>query len=133
MFLLDTSVLTRLRAPSVLRRIEEHDAAGLARTSMTDLEIGYSARNADEWDRLVAALGAFRRIDVEAHHFDRAQQVQRRLAADGLEGRKVPDLIVAAVAEATSLTVLHYDADFDHIAAVTGQEVRWIVERGSID
>jgi len=100
---------------------------------MTDLEIGFSARNAEEWDRLVVALGAFRRIDVEAHHFDRAQQVQRQLAADGLKGRKVPDLLVAAVAEATSLTVLHYDADFDHISAVTGQATEWIVERGSID
>lgn len=27
----------------------------------------------------------------------------------------------AAVAEAKSLTVLHYDADFDHIASATGQ------------
>ena len=133
MFLLDTSVLTRLRAPSIVQRIEQLDGDGLARTSMTDLEIGFSARGAAEWDRLVAALAAFRRIDVEAHHFDRAQQVQRRLVADGLRGRKVPDLLIAAVAEATSLTVLHYDADFDHIAAVTGQPTQWIVERGSID
>ncbi|HMS14728.1 MAG TPA: hypothetical protein PKD80_16635 [Microthrixaceae bacterium] len=130
MFLLDTSVLARLRVPSIRRRIEELDAAGLARSSMTDLEIGFSARNADETDRLAVALGAFRRIDVEAHHFDRAHQVQRNLAADGLKGRKVPDLLVAAAA---ALTVLHYDADFDHIAAVTGQPTEWIVERGSID
>lgn len=133
MFLLDTSVLTRLRAPTVLQRIEELDGAGLARTSMTDLEVCYSARNAEEWDRLAAALGAFRRIEVEAHHVDRAQQVQRRLAADGLRGRKVPDLLIAAVAEAASLTVLHYDADFDHIASVTGQPTQWVVERRSID
>jgi predicted nucleic acid-binding protein len=133
MFLLDTSVLTRLRAPSIVRRIGQLDGDGLARTSMTDLEIGFSARSADEWDRLIAALGAFRRIDVETHHFDRARQVQRRLAADGLRGRKVPDLLIAAVAEATSLIVLHYDADFDHIATVTGQPTQWIVERGSVD
>ncbi|MFT5204194.1 MAG: putative nucleic acid-binding protein [Candidatus Aldehydirespiratoraceae bacterium] len=133
MFLLDTSVLTRLRAPSILQRIEELDRDGLARTSMTDLEIGFLARSADEWDRLLVALAAFRRIEVEPHHFARAQQVQRDLAADGLRGRKVPDLLIAAVAEATSLTILHYDADFDHIAAVTGQPTQWIVERGSID
>jgi predicted nucleic acid-binding protein len=133
MFLLDTSVLTRLRAPSILQRIEELDRDGLARTSMTDLEIGFLARSADEWDRLLVALAVFRRIEVEPHHFARAQQVQRDLAADGLRGRKVPDLLIAAVAEATSLTILHYDADFDHIAAVTGQPTQWIVERGSID
>ncbi len=117
MFLLDTSVLTRLGALSIVRRIEELDSDGLARTTMTDLEIGFSARNADEWDRLVVALGAFRRIEVEAHHFERARQVQRELAAGGLKGRKIPDLLIAAVAEAASLTVLHYDADFDHIAS----------------
>jgi predicted nucleic acid-binding protein len=133
MFLLDTSVLTRLSAPLIVRRIKELDSSGLARTTMTDLEIGYSARNADEWDRLIEALGAFRRIDVEEHHFDRARQVQRELAARGLKGRKVPDLLIAAVAEALSLTVVHYDADFDHIATVTGQPAQWIVERGSID
>lgn len=133
MFLLDTSVLTRLRAPSIVQRIQELDGDGLARTSMTDLEIGFSARSADEWDRLAVALGAFRRIDVEAHHFDRAQQVQRDLAAEGLRGRKVPDLLIAAVAESRSLTVLHYDADFEHISAVTEQPTQWIVERGSID
>jgi predicted nucleic acid-binding protein len=133
MFLLDTSVLIRLRDPSILPRIEELDRDGLARTTMTDLEIGFSARNADEWDRLVVALGAFRQLDVEAHHFDRARQVQRKLAAAGLKGRKVPDLLVAAVAEAQSLTVLHYDSDFDLIANVTGQSTQWIVERGSID
>jgi predicted nucleic acid-binding protein len=133
MFLLDTSVLTRLRAPSIVHRIEELDGDGLARTSMTDLEIGFSARSADEWDQLLAALAAFRRIDVEAHHVDRALHIQRRLAAEGLRGRKLPDLLIAAVAEATSLTVLHYDADFDHIATVTGQATQWIVDRGSID
>jgi len=133
MYLLDTSVVTRLREPSVVQRIEELDNDGLARAVMTDLEVGFSARNSGDWDRFVSALGAFRRVDVEAHHFDRAGQVQRTLAERGLRGRKVPDLLIAAVAEAASLTVLHYDADFDHIASVTGQTTEWIVERGSVN
>jgi hypothetical protein len=29
--------------------------------------------------------------------------------------------------------VLHYDADFEHIAASTGQPQAWIFPRGSID
>ena len=132
MYLLDSSVVTRLGEPSIVRRIEELDSDGLARATMTDLEIGFSARNGDDWDRLSAALGAFRRVEVEAHHFDRAGQVQRALAAGGLRGRKGPDLLIAAVAESASLTVLHYDADFDHIATVTGQPTEWIVERGSV-
>ncbi len=133
MYLLDTSVLTRLRSTSIVHRITELDGSGLARTSMTDLEIGFSASNGAEWDRLLGALGTFRLMDVHHHHFDRARQVQRRLADAGMKGRKVPDLLIAAVAEAASLTLLHYDADFDHIAAVTGQPTEWIVERGSID
>jgi len=28
---------------------------------------------------------------------------------------------------------LHYDADFDLIAGVTGQPTEWIVPRGSVD
>lgn len=133
MYLLDASVLTRLREPTVVQRIEQLDRDGLARAAMTDLEIGFSARNGDDWDRLGVALGAFRRLDVEARHFDRAGQVQRALAAAGLRGRKVPDLLIAAVAELGSLIVVHYDADFDHIATVTGQPTEWIVERGSVN
>jgi predicted nucleic acid-binding protein len=133
MYLLDTSVVTRLRSPEVRRRIEQLDNSGLARTSMTDLEVGFSARNGAEWDRLSTAIDAFVPVDVEARHFDRARQVQRLLADDGLRGRKIPDLLIAAVAEAASLTVLHYDSDFDHIAAVTGQPTEWVVPRGSID
>jgi len=70
---------------------------------------------------------------IRRERHDEADQVQRKLATDGLRGRKVPDLLIAAVAEAASLTVLHYDADFDHIASATGQPTQSIVERGSID
>jgi len=132
-YLLDTSVLSRLGSSPVRLRVEQLDGSGLARTSMTDLEVGFSARNGAEWDRLAAAVGAFVLVEVEARHFDRARQVQRLLAEDGLRGRKVPDLLIAAVAEAEGLIVLHYDVDFDHIASVTGQAVEWIVARGSID
>lgn len=132
-YLLDTSVLTRLGATPVRRRVEQLDAAGLARTSMTDLEVGFSARNAQEWDQLMTALDAFTSVPVESHHFLRAGQVQRLLADRGLRGRKVPDLLIAAVAEATSAAVLHYDADFDHIATATDQVTEWVVPRGSVD
>jgi hypothetical protein len=29
--------------------------------------------------------------------------------------------------------VLHYDADFDRIAIVTGQPCEWVVSAGSVD
>lgn len=37
----------------------------------------------------------------------------------------------ATGAEVHDAVVLHYDKDFDTIAAVTGQTARWIVERGT--
>jgi hypothetical protein len=45
---------------------------------------------------------------------------------------KIADLIIAAAAEAAGATVLHYDADFDRIAGVTGQAVQRIAPRGSL-
>ena len=44
-FVVDTSVMTRLRVPAVRERVQALDGAGLARTAMTDLEIGFSASN----------------------------------------------------------------------------------------
>lgn len=129
----DTSVLKRVRAAPVRQRVESLAAAGeLARPTICDLEVGYSARDATEWDELLAALDAFDRIDASSAHVTRALQVQRLLAARSQRGRKLPDLLVAAAAEELGVAVLHYDADFDHIAAVTGQRCEWVVTAGSI-
>jgi predicted nucleic acid-binding protein len=35
----------------------------------------------------------------------------------------IPDLLIASTAELNNLTVLHFDKDFDLIAAITGQPV----------
>ena len=102
-----------------------------ARAGISDLEIGYSARSAAEWDRLIEALQVFELVETTSDHVRRALQVQRLLAARHQRGRKVPDLLIAAAAEARDLSVLHYDADFDRIAAVTGQACEWVVPAGS--
>lgn len=95
--------------------------------------MGYSARTADEWDRLVEALAAFDPVDTTAAHVRRALQVQRLLATRSQRGRKIPDLLVAAAAEALDVAVLHYDGDFDLIASVTGQRCMWVVPAGSVE
>ncbi|MGL4744705.1 MAG: PIN domain-containing protein [Dermatophilaceae bacterium] len=124
-FLIDTSVLTRLAHPAVREVVEPLAVDGqLARPRICDLEIGYSARNADEWDRLMAAVDLADAVDTTAAHVRRALQVQRLLAERSHRGRRVPDLLVAAAAESLDLAVLHYDNDFDLIAAVTGQRCR---------
>lgn len=132
--LLDTSVLTRVREPAVREAIESRVRLGqLARAEISDLEIGFSARNAAEWDRLADAVGAFELVETTAEHVRRAKQVQRLLAAKHQRGRKLPDLLVAAAAEVLGLAVLHYDVDFDLIAAATGQSCEWVVPPGSVD
>lgn len=132
--LLDTSVLTRLREPAIRQTIEPRAERGeLARASISDLEIGFSARNAGEWDRLMEAVEAFSLVETTVQHVRRAKQVQRLLASRQQRGRKLPDLLVAAAAETAGLTVLHYDADFDLIAKATGQSCEWAVPRGAID
>ena len=130
----DTSVFTRLARPEVRGALEPRAERGeLARAEISDLEVGYSARSASEWDRLTAALGVFELVATTSEHVRRAKQVQRLLAANDQRGRKVPNLLIAAAAESESQIVLRYDADFDRIAAVTGQRSEWIVPAGSID
>ncbi len=132
-FLVDTSVLTRLGRPEVRQAVQPLAAAGrLARPRICDLEIGCSARNADEWDRLVAALDLAEAVDTTAAHVRRALRVQRLLAERSQRGRKIPDLLVAAAAEALDVAVLHYDSDFDLIASLTGQRCTWVVPAGSV-
>lgn len=132
--LLDSSVLMRLRHAAVREMVEPAAERGeLARAGISDLEIGYLARDAAEWDRLAEALRAFQLVETTVDHLQRARQVQRMLATKHQRGRKVPDLLIAAAAESRGLTVLHYDADFDLIASVTGQSCEWVVPAGSVD
>jgi predicted nucleic acid-binding protein len=108
-------------------------ARGACASGVSDLEVGYSARSAAEWDQLAEALAVFELVETTADHVRRARQVQRLLASKHQRGRKIPDLLIAAAAEARNLGVLHYDADPDRIAAVTGQPCQWVVPAGSVD
>lgn len=133
-FLLDTSVLTRMPLDTVRSVVRAMWlAGGVGCTTMSAMEYTYSARNDDEWDAARNALAVFVHLPVEHRHFERASQVQRMLAQRSQKGRKIPDLLNAAVAEELNATVLHYDTDFDHIAGVTGQKVSWVVPRGTVD
>ena len=133
-FLVDTSVIKRLDVAEVRSVVEPLAIADeLGRPAICDLEVGYSARTVREWDKLVGALGIFVRVETTATHVRRALQVQRLLSARSQRGRKIPDLLVAAAAEELNIGVLHYDADFDLIASVTGQACKWVVTAGSVD
>ncbi len=63
--------------------------------------------------------------------YQRAGAVQRALTERGEHRGAGPvDLLVAATAELSGLTVLHYDADFETVARATGQATAWVAPPG---
>ena len=134
-FLADKSALTRRETrPEVRELLEPLLVAGeIATCGIVDLELLYSARDRATYRSLVEALRGMPRAPLDENAVNRALSVQAMLA-ERSQHRAVPlpDLLVAACAESAGLTVLHYDADFDRIAELTGQPTQWIVERGII-
>jgi predicted nucleic acid-binding protein len=107
----------------------------VATCDMVRLELLYSARNATDFTSLRVELDALPNCEIGVDEWQRALEVYERLARQGgLHHRSVrhPDLLIAAAAEASGIPVLHYDEDYDRIAAITGQEVRWLASRGSL-
>lgn len=101
---------------------------------MTELEVLYSVRSAEEHRRVRVELRGLERLATPDEVWDRAVDVHSALAERGLHRAvAIPDLIVAAVAERHSISVLHYDLDFDVIAEVTQQPVEWVVPPGTAD
>ncbi|MFC7546297.1 PIN domain nuclease [Plantactinospora sp. GCM10030261] len=134
-YLADTSVyVMQRRHPQVRRRFETLLAEGrLAACQMTTLEYLNNAPDPRGYERLWAAMHGQRWLDVTSGAFDRALAVHRELAARSQHRHfRLPDLVIAATAEAHGATVLHYDADYDRIAAVTGQPTEWVAARGSL-
>jgi predicted nucleic acid-binding protein len=105
----------------------------VATCDLVALELLRSAQNNDRFTRQATMLASLRRCETTAAEIRRARQVQAKLAAAGHQrGVKPTDLLIAAAAEAAGLPVLHYDHDYDLVAAVTGQQVCWIAEPGSL-
>jgi predicted nucleic acid-binding protein len=105
----------------------------VATCGIVALERLYSARNLIDWDNLRTELATqYRWLPVTEEVVSRAIEVQGLLADRGKHrGVSLPDLIIAATAEAYGATVLHYDKDYDLIAEVTSQRTVWVVPRGS--
>ena len=135
-YLVDKSALARLETSGEVRgALYSPLVTGrVATCGVVDLEVLYSARSPDHHGRLASALRGLPRVKITEAIVDRALDVQARLAKRSQHrGVTPPDLIIAACAESAELTVLHYDADYERIAEVTGQPVRWVVPRGSVD
>ena len=135
LYLIDTSAHARSQHVIVRTVIAGLVADWAAATCVTvDLEAGYSGRDLAD----VRTIAERRRelyvvLPISEMIADRARDVQIRMAARGHHrAAGVIDLLTAAVAEHYGAVILHYDADFEHIAATTGQPHKWVVPKGTL-
>ncbi len=132
--LVDISVLGRAHQPLIGERLVQLASdRRMWSCRLIDLEVIYGSRSRD-----VAAVIAERLALPEARItpavVDRAVRVAGMLADAGHHREAKPvDLVVAAAAESHGLVVLHYDADYERIAEVTGQATEWVSAAGSLD
>lgn len=126
-WLIDKSALARLAASPDAAEWASRIGRGLVRIStLTRLEAGFSARSADDLRRSLTEppLSAMPVEYLTPAGEDRATAVQQALAQAGHHrAPSIPDLLIAAIAELSGLTVLHLDKDFELVAGVTGQPV----------
>jgi predicted nucleic acid-binding protein len=116
-YILDTSAITNQRlAPDRLTELARRTSLLLPQVAW--LEIRFSASSVADLMRLDTALEGFNLVEIEPEDFRVAGRLQTLLAAAGLKGRKINDLLVAAAAMRLGVAVLHYDRDFVHIASV---------------
>lgn len=132
--MVDKSALARMIHAPVRSRLGPIIEAGEAASCLlVELEVLFSARSYQDYleTRRRRSL-AYDQIPITNETFQRALDVQQELAKIGHHRLPIPDLIISAAAELASLTVLHYDNDFETIARITGQPMEWVVARGSV-
>lgn len=136
LYLADTSAWHRSHHEGIARLWESRlgdDLLGIC--AQVRLEILFSARSEKDYEQLAAELLSLHQFPCGSDEFDRALEVQRRLAGQGaLHHRsvKIADLLIAASAEAAEATLWHYDEDFERIADITRQPTEWLAPRGSL-
>lgn len=135
LYLVDTSAMARAGHPDVADALSSWGCDGLLATCVTvDLEVLYSARSPDEYRRIAnLRRTGFTDLPFTPAVARRAREVQARLAQTSQHRAVgVVDLLTAAAAEHHQAVVVHYDSDFDHVTAVTGQPTRWVVPRSAL-
>jgi predicted nucleic acid-binding protein len=133
--LADTSVWARAGRPELGWFRDAVEDGRIALCDQVAMELLWSARDSAEFRATEQALLACPWFDGEPADWQEARRVFGELAVRGpLHHRqvKIPDLLIAAVAARNSLTLVHYDRDYEIIAGVTGQATRWAAAPGSI-
>lgn len=137
-YLVDNSVLQRMPQPEMLAAITGRSSYGVqfCSCSATMDEACYSARSEAEMLALRQRyLSDFKYLSLSPLVDDEVLAIRKALFAVG-HGRAagVVDVQIAAMAVVNSVTVLHYDSDFEHIARVRPTlDQEWAIPRGTID
>jgi predicted nucleic acid-binding protein len=97
------------------------------------LELVRLAPNADRARAMARTLSAFEAVPPAAEIWSHARELQLALAEAG-DHRRVPpsDLLIAAAAMQADVPVLHYDRDYERIAAVSSLRHMWLVPPGAL-
>lgn len=99
----------------------------IATCPMVQFELLQGARNHAHFAELREALAGAPAAPMREAEWVRALDVFGLMVRqDGLPAVGHADLLIAAAAELSGLELLHHDRDFERIAAVTGQAVRWL-------
>jgi len=98
------------------------------------LEAGFSARAAADHRDLVDELLALPWAAIDDAVERRAVDAQRQLARTGHHRLPPVDILLAALADRHGLGILHYDRDYDLIAARTDLRFasEWLATTGSL-
>ncbi len=132
-YLADKSALARFPLPAVGRRLRPLMEEGLIATcAVVDLEVLYSSRNPAEYEAILEERRSLDAAPITPEVMDVAVGLQHQLARRGQHRLAIPDLVISAAARAAGLVVLHYDADFERLAAAGGAPHEWVVPQGTI-
>jgi predicted nucleic acid-binding protein len=132
-YLADKSALARFPLPNVGARLRPLLEEGeLATCAIVDLEILYSSRSLQDYEAVLEERRSLDVAPITPEVTAMAITLQHELARRGQHRVPIPDLVISAAALASDLVVLHYDADFERIAAVGGAPHEWVVPRGSV-
>jgi predicted nucleic acid-binding protein len=97
------------------------------------LELTRLAPNQRRAQEVSDRLATFEAVQMPAGLWGRARETQLALSANG-DHRRVPpaDLLLAAAAEAAEVDLVHYDRDYERIAAVGTLRQEWLVPDGTL-
>lgn len=135
LYLVDNSVLQRLpHRPQVADALRSFATRGLFATCLPiTLEAGHSATNASQHARVLELISARRQLEITTEVERLTVELQAALWSGGLvRAAGVNDLVIAATAIVHGAVVLHYDADYEHIATVSELHQSWVVPRSSV-